>query len=162
MKFTENVFHFLDGYDDPSTLEEPALLHFRHHSILDVHARREECWAKLIGDRVLLPADTIKLYDPDGKLTAILIYKDKAITFQLCDPHSQRKLVRMETHPFSCKKRALPMNPARLTLHSPSVDPAIHSLPEAIQTITLVYDNCSACMNNSVHIQTCTSINSFS
>ena len=68
---------FLDGDDDPSTHEEPALFHFRHHSILHVHARREECWAKLIGDRVSLPADTVKLYDPDGKLMARLIYKDK-------------------------------------------------------------------------------------
>ena len=64
--FTD-VFHFLDGDDDPSTHGEPVLLHFRQHSIIDVHARREECWAKLIRDHVLLPADTVKLYDPDGK-----------------------------------------------------------------------------------------------
>ena len=44
-KCTDNGFHFLDGDDDPSTHGQPALLHFRHHSIVDVHARREKCWA---------------------------------------------------------------------------------------------------------------------
>jgi hypothetical protein len=80
-KFVDNNFHFLDG-DDPSIQREPKLLHFRHHSILDVQARREECWDKLIRDRVLLPADTIRLYDPDGKLMAKLLYQDNEVTYQ--------------------------------------------------------------------------------
>ena len=50
------------------------------HSILDIQARREECWAKLIRDRTLLPADIVKLYDPDGKLIARLLYKDNEVT----------------------------------------------------------------------------------
>ena len=79
--FTENGFHFLDGDDDPSTHGEPVLLHFRQQSIIDVHARREECWDKLIRDHVLLPADTVKLYDPDGKLMARLLYKDNEVTY---------------------------------------------------------------------------------
>ena len=61
-KFSDNNFHFLDGDDDPSTQREPGLLHFRHHSILDVQTRRNKCWGKLVRDCVLLPADTIRLY----------------------------------------------------------------------------------------------------
>ena len=88
-KFSDNNFHFLDGDDDPSTQGEPGLLHFRHHSILDVQTRRDKCWDKLIRNRVLLPADTIRLYDPDGKLMARLLYQDNEVMYQPCDPHSQ-------------------------------------------------------------------------
>ena len=51
--------------------------------------RREECWAELVRDRVLLPADTIRLYDPDGKLMARLFYQGNEVMYPLCDPHSQ-------------------------------------------------------------------------
>ena len=39
-KHTDSGFHFLDGDDDSSTHGQPALLHFRHQSIRDVHTRR--------------------------------------------------------------------------------------------------------------------------
>ena len=56
--------------------------------IVDVHARREECWAKLIRDRMLLPANTIKLYDPDGKLMARLIAYQTSLTISDEASHS--------------------------------------------------------------------------
>ena len=63
-------------------------------------------------DRVLLPADTIKLYDPDGKLMTRLI------AYQTRDPHSQ-SVMKLVTHPFHAQthqKRAVLMNLARLTV----------------------------------------------
>ena len=124
--FTDNSFHFLDGDDDPSTHGEPVLLHFRQHSILYVHARREECWAKLIRDHVLLPADTVKLYDPDGKLMATL-YSTKIMKLHTnhvtltCTQRILMRLVMMETHhphAQTLQRTALLMNLTRLILSS--------------------------------------------
>ena len=39
-------FNFLDGDKDVSHKVGPTLLHFRQHTLIDVHTRREECWER--------------------------------------------------------------------------------------------------------------------
>ena len=82
-------FPFSNGDDDPSTHDEYSLLHFRHHTILHVFKRRGECWNKIIEDRVPLPANTIKLYDPNGQLVGRLPYQGNGVVYQPCDPAPQ-------------------------------------------------------------------------
>lgn len=77
----ENGFRFFDGDSNPTTPNEPSLLHFRCHTVKDVE-QREKCWAKTIKDYVVIPADSIKLYDSDGKLTGKLLYKDGEVIHQ--------------------------------------------------------------------------------
>jgi hypothetical protein len=48
----------------------------------NVEARREKCWDKIINEHVVIPANSIKLYDSDGKLTGRLLYKDGEVTHQ--------------------------------------------------------------------------------
>ena len=88
-KHTDDGFRFLDGDDDPSTHDECSLLHFRHHTIRHVLTRREECWNKIIEDRVPLPANTIKLYDPNGHLVGRLLYQGNGVVYQPSDPTLQ-------------------------------------------------------------------------
>lgn len=87
---TENGFCFFDGGDSNPTSNEPPLLHFRCHTVKSVKARREKCWDKIIKEHVVIPANSIKLYDSDGNLTGRLLYKDGEVTHQQhpCNSHS--------------------------------------------------------------------------
>ena len=58
---TEDGFHFFDGDQDaPSQSHQPPLFHFRHHSIKDVERRQESSWKKVVQDRTIIPAYSIK------------------------------------------------------------------------------------------------------
>ena len=138
---------FFDCDDDPSTQGELGLLHFHHHSTLDVQTRREECWAELVRDQMLLPADTIRLYDPDGKLMARLLYRDNEVMYQPCDPHSQADDSNHdESPPASCKDSqekgtSTESDYTHQELPTCTVTPVPHLLPEASDLYVHVFSD---------------------
>ena len=74
---TEDGFHFFDGDQDaPSQSYQPPLFHFRHHSIKDVERRQESSWKKVVQDRTIIPAYSIKIYNSDGIAIAKIMYKN--------------------------------------------------------------------------------------
>ena len=61
---TNNGFIFKDGDTDPENSSDVLLLlHHRYHTVKDVEQRRDECWKKILDEKIILPAHSIKLYD---------------------------------------------------------------------------------------------------
>ena len=83
---TDGNFHFLDGDEDVSHQVGPTLLHFRQHTLTDVHTRREECWEKIIEERIPIPANTIRIFNKEGNLEGKLIYGDSRPVYQPNNP----------------------------------------------------------------------------
>ena len=56
---------------DPS--DDFSLMHHRYHSLMDVENRRDGRWKKIIDQKTVIPALSIKLYNADGNKTGRLI-----------------------------------------------------------------------------------------
>ena len=66
--YTSNGFLFHDGDADPANPEGYLLtIASSLHSIEDVEHRRDACWKRIVDEKIVIPAHSIKLYDPDGK-----------------------------------------------------------------------------------------------
>ena len=75
-----NGFHFHDGDQDSSTKDDGLdLLHHRHHSIQDAEERRRKCWKKIIDDTIIIPANSIKVYNTQGNPIGKMVYSDKGV-----------------------------------------------------------------------------------
>ena len=44
--------------------------------------RRDACWKRIVDEKTLIPAHSIKLYDPDGNKTGRLLYSDHTVTLE--------------------------------------------------------------------------------
>ena len=85
--YTENGFLFHDGDTDRANPGDTvSLLHHRYHSVKDVEHRRDACWKRIVDDKIVIPAHSIKLYDSDGKKTGRLLYRDHTVTLECSDP----------------------------------------------------------------------------
>ena len=81
--YTPNGFLFHDGDIDPaSPSDDFTLMHHRYHSVVDVEQRRDACWKRIVDEKTLIPAHSIKLYDPDGNKTGRLLYSDHTVTLE--------------------------------------------------------------------------------
>ena len=72
LSYTGNGFLFHDGDTDranASVGDTFSLLHHRYHSVMDVEHRRDACWKRIVDEKIVIPAHSIKLYDSDGKKT---------------------------------------------------------------------------------------------
>ena len=79
-------FPFYDGDTDCSTRsDEPSLLHFCHHCIMDVEERRQKCWNKILEEKIIIPANNIKVFHSDGNLAGKMVYTLGDVTYE---PHS--------------------------------------------------------------------------
>lgn len=80
---TSGGFHFHDGDEDSATQngDHFTLLHFRHHSIVDVEMRQKECWNRIIQSKIIIPATEVKVYDTDGKSTGRIQYSNQSAIF---------------------------------------------------------------------------------
>ena len=75
-----NGFHFHDGDQDSSTKDDGLdLLHHRHHSIQDAEERRRKCWKKIIDDTIIIPANSIEVYNTHGNPIGKMVYSDKGV-----------------------------------------------------------------------------------
>ena len=66
---TDEGYKFLDGNSDPCwNPAGPTLLHFRDSNTNDVYERQYENWQYIMDNNIVLPASTIKCYNPtDGE-----------------------------------------------------------------------------------------------
>ena len=81
--YTSNGFLFHDGDADPANPRDAfSLLHHRYHSIEDVEHRRDACWKRIVDEKIVIPAHSIKLYDPDGNKTGRVLYSDNTVTLE--------------------------------------------------------------------------------
>ena len=79
--YTSNGFVFHDGDSDPDNHDDAfSLMHHRYHSVMDVEHRRDVCWKRIVDEKVVIPAHSIKLYDTDGNRTGRLVYNDHNVT----------------------------------------------------------------------------------
>ena len=84
--YTDKGFLFHDGDADPSNPDDTfTLLHFRSHSLTDVEERQAACWKKIVEERVVIPANSIKLYDNQGNKTGRLLYSNHMVTLEHVD-----------------------------------------------------------------------------
>lgn len=80
---TEDGFLFCDGDEDSCTREDGfTLLHFHHHSIVNMEKWRKIYWKKIVEERIALPANRIKVYDQGEKRTGWLVYHSGSVTFE--------------------------------------------------------------------------------
>ena len=70
-----NGFLFYDGDNDNNYRYQPKLLHFREHNVKDIEERQLE------KDKVLIPANSIKLFDSHGKLIGRMVYMDNEVSY---------------------------------------------------------------------------------
>ena len=81
--YTSNGFLFHDGDTDPANPGDAfSLMHHRYHSVVDVEHRRDTCWNRIVNEKTVIPAHSIKLYDPDGNKTGRLLYGDHTVTLE--------------------------------------------------------------------------------
>ena len=60
--YTPDGFLFHDGDTDPANPGDAfSLMHHRYHSVVDVEHRREACWNKIVDEKTVIPAHSIKL-----------------------------------------------------------------------------------------------------
>ena len=79
---TEGGYEFFDGEDDSNTHSNDGFtLHFREHTVGDVEHRRDACWSKILREKILLPAEEIKVYDREGNSIGKMHYKNGTTTF---------------------------------------------------------------------------------
>jgi hypothetical protein len=91
-------YHFWDGDEDSNTHVEDdcTLLHFRQHSITDVEVRRKRCWRRVLDEKIVVPAEEVKMYDEDGISTGKMHYSRGVATYvpfaaatqELTNPHA--------------------------------------------------------------------------
>ena len=80
---TPNGFVFHDGDTDPANPNDAfSLMHHRYHSVNDVEHRRDVCWKRIVDEKIVIPAHSIKLYDASGNKTGRLLYNDHTVTFE--------------------------------------------------------------------------------
>ena len=80
---TDDGFLFHDGDTDRANPGETfSMLHHRYHSIKDVELRRDACWKRIVDERIVIPAQSIKLYDSDGHKTGRLLYSGSTVTLE--------------------------------------------------------------------------------
>ena len=72
---------------DTSHKVGPTMLHFRQHTLTDVHTRREKCWEKLIEEQIPIPTNSINIYK-EGILEGRLIYGNDLPVYE---PHNLTK-----------------------------------------------------------------------
>ena len=72
-----NEFLFHDGDNDNNYGCQPKLLHFREYNVKDIGERQKGSWREIIEDKVLIPANSIKLFDSHGKLIGRMVYRDE-------------------------------------------------------------------------------------
>ena len=78
-----NGFLFHDGDDDPANPTYAfSLLHHRYHSIEDVEHRRDASWKRILDEEIVIPAQSIKLYDLAGNKTGRLLYSNNTVTLE--------------------------------------------------------------------------------
>ena len=81
-----NGFIFHDGdTDSADPSDDFSLMHHRYHSLMDVENRRDACWKKIIDQKTVIPALSIKLYNADGNKTGRLLYKDNSVELECID-----------------------------------------------------------------------------
>ena len=119
---TINGFVFHDGDTDPANSSEAlSLLHHRFHSVKDVEQRRDECWKKILDEKINLPAHSIKLYDSDGNKTERMVYQNKS------DPSTAPfvevdDIPSMEGEDNACAEDVAPMDGETLTANACTED----------------------------------------
>ena len=60
--YTSNGFLFHDGDTDPANPGDAfSLMHHRYHSVVDVEHRRDTCWNRIVNEKTVIPAHSIKL-----------------------------------------------------------------------------------------------------
>lgn len=76
-------YHFWDGDEDSNTHAEDGftLFHFRQHSVTDVEERRKMCWSRILDEKIVIPAEEVKVYDKDGISTGKMQYSKGVATF---------------------------------------------------------------------------------
>ncbi len=72
--------HFRDG-DEDSLEDGFTLFHFRQHRFVDVEERRKRCWSIILEEKILIPAEEVKVYDDDGNSTGNMDYSNGIVTF---------------------------------------------------------------------------------
>ena len=78
-----NGFIFHDGdTDSADPSDDFSLMHHRYHSLMDVENRRDACWKKIINQKTVIPALSIKLYNDK---TGRLLYKDNNVELECID-----------------------------------------------------------------------------
>ena len=81
--YTSNGFVFHDGDTDPANPDDAfSLMHHRYHSVMDVEHRRDVCWKRIVDEKIVIPAHSIKLYDIDGNKTGRLLYSNHTVTLE--------------------------------------------------------------------------------
>ena len=116
--YTGNGFLFHDGDTDRANAGDTfSLLHHRYHSVMDVEHRRDACWKRIVDDKIVIPAHSIKLYDSDGKKTGRLLYRDHTVTLECSDP-LETSTTEAEAFPNLCAADSdpLPSNEALSSL----------------------------------------------
>ena len=80
---TTDGFVFHDGDTDPANPDDAfTLMHYRYHSLMDVEDRRDACWNRIVDEKIVIPAHSIKLYDENGEKTGRLLYNDHTVTLE--------------------------------------------------------------------------------
>jgi hypothetical protein len=59
-----------------------TLLHHRCHSVMDVEERRDACWKRIVDEQIVIPAQSIKLYDSEGNKSGRLLYSNGRATVE--------------------------------------------------------------------------------
>ena len=81
--YTSNGFVFHDGDTDPANSSDAfSLMHHRYHSVKDVEHRRDACWKRIVDEKKVIPALSIKLYNDAGERTGRLLYDDHTVTLE--------------------------------------------------------------------------------
>ena len=81
--YTSNGFVFHDGDTDPANSSDAFLLmHHRYHTVEDVEHRRDGCWKRIVDEKTVIPALSIKLYNDAGERTGRLLYGDHTVTLE--------------------------------------------------------------------------------
>ena len=122
--YTGNGFLFHDGDTDRANAGDTfSLLHHRYHSVMDVEHRRDACWKRIVDEKIVIPAHSIKLYDSDGKKTGRLLYRDHTVTLECSDP-LETSTTEAEAFPNLCAHDSdpLPFNEALSCTPSPLVN----------------------------------------
>ena len=64
---------------------------------MDVEERRQKCWNKILEEKIIIPANNIKVFDSDGNLAGKMVYTLGDVTYE---PHSTSAFPTLEYHPL--------------------------------------------------------------
>ena len=71
--FRESSIKFLSKVNVKLAIVSPPIRVWPH---------QDECWEKIINEKINLPAHSIKLYDSDGNKTGRMVYQDNMVTLE--------------------------------------------------------------------------------